>query len=510
MSMDRERLDFLRQNPTIAAKALLNVQLDPYQRIMVKTTWEKLNTLWLVSRGGAKTFCAVVVMSLFCLLHDKVACGVVAGNIPQANNSLIKLNDIYAESPALQAMLVKSPNAYPGDKGVYLPFRNHSSIETIPLNTRRGRRKNIIFADEYREIDERIFNTVVRPMLSVKHPIISNRLLIASTATYDELPLSNLYKEYKRLVEEGNTKVGLCDFNLDIVKTGSFVDSERIEIDRQTMLPEEFDMEYMNIFISLRDGWIPANVIRGAEREFKPLYIGNKDKEYVIGSDIARAQGGDNSSFSLFEITSANVRFVRNVALNGISFDEQALTLKQLCRDFNVIRCRMDYDQGGKAIRDALSKVHRDPRDGAILPPLLPLNSADINGRAIIENINFANKNLIWSMGVTTKKGLQDQVLVLPKVDERIVLSDEELKHLDVGDRKAIEIHREIQETKKELTQVKVKADTVSSNFTFYTSAPRRNKKDRFTSFILGASCALEIFEDMKGGSDQEFVGIWG
>lgn len=510
MTLSEQKLEYYRKNPTIAAKDLLNVKPNWYQRIMIKTAWTVGNTIWLCCRGAAKTFTAAVLMLLKGMLYPKVKMGIVAGSFPQACETFEKINDIYLDSPILREETSGPPKI--GTDEAMLRFKNGSLITAFPLtNKRRGKRLNFLFVDEYGYIDTTLVNKVLRPMLNVKHAFLGkNQMLIASTATYDNTAYAELVRDYTRLIEQGHKDFAICNYDVYDALSGGFLDEQRVENDKLIMLPEEFEMEYLNKFVSTSDGWIKAIDIRAAEVDYKPTKVGEPGREYIIGADIGRAEGGDNSAFAVFEVAPTGIKLVNVTTLNGVKFDEQALVLKQLCRDFNVVRIRMDYDQGGKAVRDALIKTACDPRDGAILNPIVPENDIDTSdARRIIENVNFRNKEKIWSYGLQTKKAIQDKLFTFPTDDKRIVLSADEEDLLPEKDREEIKLYREIQLAKKELTMVKIKPNETGTSFSFVIENPRKNKKDRFTAVILGASAAVDYYKKITETDGDSFVGIW-
>lgn len=484
---------------------------------MLTAVWKVPNVIWVCNRGAAKTFVAAVYLLLKCMLWRNVWAGCVSETYPQASLTFDKISFIYDNAPLLKRETKGEPKSSKIESNLY--FLNGSWICAFPA--RRGERFNILFIDEYRDIrNPEEFRKTVNPYLNNKHSEIQNTLLIASTACYEGEPFDILVNQYKELEAKGSKEFAVCDFNLFVTQEGGRLDMKRVAQDQQIMLSDEFAMEYLNEFVSLREGWLKAPNIRTNEIEFKPLItnekgywqqIGDPYKEYFLGADIARSEGGDNSAFCLIEINPDCMRVVKSLAMNGIPFDQQAMILRQLCRDFNVICLPCDFDQGGKAIRDILIKDMVDPRDGAYLPPIVPEDDYETSGALrIIRNVKFAQKDLIWKLGVNTKKALQNGKIKFPIDDFRIIVSEEEELSFSEDVRLELDIAREMQMLKKELTTVKVRSNDSNTSYTFFVDTPKRQKKDRFTAFILSCGYASEYFDEINGTGREEFVGVWG
>lgn len=502
-----EKIKTFRNNPIVACKYLLNIKLTWFQAIMLKTAWTKPFTLWLCSRALGKTFMAAIYLILKCLLYKNVKAGIYAKSYEQSLETFEKIKDIYYNSPILQNETFSEPKI---DKTkAVLRFKNRSSIVATAI--RRGPRRNIVFVDEYREVDPEEIRQVVEPMLLAKHKDIENNLLIASSAAYEFNHFYAQYKFFESEIKKGNKDYGLCVFDIDDALTGPWIDEKIVEGLKARLLPEEIEMELYCKFVSLRDGWITGHLIRSCELEYAPEIKGEPGFIYFISADTGRVKGGDNSSFCVCKVVpNEGVRVVRIVALNGKKFDEQAMILRQLVRDFNnVEKLIMDYEKGGMAVADVLENPAIDPRDGEYLPPIVLEDDVETEGALrIIKSVNFADKTAIWNMGLETKKAIQNQILHFPKDEYKVYLSEDEVMCLKEDERERYLMFREMSELKKETCNIQVKPNETNTSFSFVVpNNPKKNKDDRFTSLILCASEAIKYYKEISENNDDDFIG---
>lgn len=75
--------EFLRNNITFASSLILGVDLAPMQHMMIKTFLNTDYSLAIISRGGAKSFCAGVYAALDCLLNPGIKVGILAPSFRQ-------------------------------------------------------------------------------------------------------------------------------------------------------------------------------------------------------------------------------------------------------------------------------------------------------------------------------------------------------------------------------------------------------------------------------------------
>jgi hypothetical protein len=515
MGLLKEKIKFYQDNPTIGVRDLLSLdngkplQLHWTQRQMIRAAWRTTNCLWLACRSLGKTFLAAVILCLKCLLFRNTKCGIFASSYEQACFTFEKIQTLWDNSPILQAETFGPPSIT--KQKAELLFKNGSSIKAFPV--RRGARFSFVFIDEYRDISPDQL-AVIKPYLLAKQNSEKNQMLIASTATYETNHFYPKYKEFEEQVNKKNPAYAMTAFDIDDVLSGDFtyIDEDIVESLKNELLDEEIEMELYCRFVGLRDGWIPGPLIRECEADYKPYIKGQNGDIFICGADLGRVKGGDNSAFCIGQvIPNVGVRVVRLVTLNGASIEQQRLVLGQLLKDFNVIKLIMDNEKLGYSLRDAFERPMVDPRDNTILPPIVTEDNYDVkDALKIITPVNFAKKDDIWQRCWLTKKGMQDKILFFPQDYYRIHINLHEIKDIDEKEREIIEMCQEIAQLKKEMSNMKLKANETNTSYTLVPDSTGKTKDDRFYSLILMASSAIEFYKELSENKNDSFVGCIG
>lgn len=500
-----EQIQFFRRNPSKAAEILLNVKLEWFQRVMLQTAWEKPFTLAICSRGIGKTWVGACWLDLHCLLYNRVKAGVYGKDYGYTKETFEKLIEIYEISDFVREVTIQKPDIKKEES--YTEFNNHSYIIAEPV--KRSKRRNIIMVDEARELEPSTYNNIILPFLNAKHPVLQNKSLLVSSATYEGTDLHKLFKEYEEAIKSGDQYYGLVMFDVHDALTGPYMDEVVLAHARKKLLDEEYRIEYLNQFVSLTEGWINAYLIRSAELEYMPELKGDGKSLYFIACDPALVSGGDNSAIVVCKVMPDGVRIVRCITLNGVPVEEQVILLRQLIRDYIYVeKLVLDNEKVGIVIRQSLGKEATDPRDGSPLPPIWCEDEYDKTGLHLIKPVNFRDKNLIYGMALKTRKGLQDGKLYLPKDHNKIYISDIEKQALPKEDVENIEMSQEISELKKEIASIKCKTNDTGTQVNFISGTG--GKRDRFTAFFLVSSIALDYYEEMTSQEDDFFVGCIG
>lgn len=506
LNLTPEQVSFFRRNPSKASEVLLNVKLEWFQRVMLQVAWDKPFTLSICSRGIGKTWVGAVWLDLHSILYNRVKAGVYGKDYGYTKETFEKLIEIYETSDFVREVSLVKPDIHKDES--YTEFINHSFIVAEPV--KRSKRRNIIMVDEARELEPSTYNNIILPFLNAKHPVLQNKSLLVSSATYEGTDLHTLLKEYQQAIKDGDQDYGLVMFDVHDALTGPYLDKKVLAHARKKLLDEEYRIEYLNQFVSLTEGWINAYLIRSSEIEYLPELKGDGKSVYFIACDPALVSGGDNSAIVVCKVTPDDgVQVVRCIALNGVPVEEQIMLLRQLVRDYIYVeKLVLDNEKIGIVIRQGLGKESTDPRDGTPLPPIVGFDDYDKTGRKIIESINFRDKNLIYTMALETRKGLQDYKLHFPKDHNKIYVSDVEKQALPKKDLEAIEMSQEISELKKEVASIKCKVSESGSVVNFVSGTG--GKRDRFSAFFLVSSTALKYYNDLLNNEDDGFVGCIG
>jgi len=93
-----EVIQFLRNNPVIAAEQLLGVKLLDYQKYILQRTWSCQYSMWTLSRNAAKTFEGAVLIMLKQLLYENGEIYIIAPTGKQSKNLFQNIEKIATDS----------------------------------------------------------------------------------------------------------------------------------------------------------------------------------------------------------------------------------------------------------------------------------------------------------------------------------------------------------------------------------------------------------------------------
>ena len=511
--LSQSMLEYYRNNPVAAAKNILGITLNAYQRILFKASWKVPFLCWLLSRGLGKTFCGAIFLVLKAILYPKMNCGIIASSFRQSLFVFDKIEAFYYESEIFQEETIKPPS-----RGMYqaiVKFKNGSMIEALPLgdgNKIRGRRYNLIFLDEYAQIPETIINLVIMPMMIVKRNYNpdkktgsedSNQLLVASTAYYQWNHYFKLVRQFINEMASGNRDYYLAVFDYEDGLICGLLDEKQIKKQKESMTEEEFDMEYRCKFPASDSGQFikQSSIDKVSTEKVEVKLVGDPDKRYVMGVDVARQGGGDNFALHLIEINEEKHQTfkdaVRTITLNGRPFQEMNDLIRETLNHFSVIGIWMDAGGGGLALKDLLAQPWVDPETGDTLPPILDAEDESIpdeireNALNILHMVNFTPA-IVHQMGIDVKAAIQRGTLRFP-VD---IHSDSDPDYLQAC--------LEMIATKREIVQIR--ANPSGNYFRYDPPKKSRYRKDRWTAVNLAV---LGCKQCLENDSEGTVVGGW-
>jgi hypothetical protein len=161
-----------------AARILLNIELAPFQLVILDMLWRRRSPMLLGTRGASKSF----ILGVYCLLRMALEPGckivIVGAGLRQSRQVFDYMATIWDNSPILKDIAGKGKTAGPRREVDRFQFEIGSSICcAVPLGDGskiRGLRANYIIADEFGSINSDIFNIVVRGFATVEKDPITN------------------------------------------------------------------------------------------------------------------------------------------------------------------------------------------------------------------------------------------------------------------------------------------------------------------------------------------------
>jgi len=390
----------------------------------------------------------------------------------------------------------------------------------------RGARYYAIIADEFAQIPEEIFNTVILPMgATVANPManvkrlarqkelirsgkataddfktrVENKVIMTSSAFYQFNHMYQTKLEYEEAIRKGETQYATHTISFRDMPEG-FLSEENIKNSRARLSSLEFRMEYEAIWETDSAGVFKASLIERCRRDSNHTVSikGTPGSEYVLGVDPARAS--DAFALCLIELGQPNKlvaawEFYQNV------FPKMTKTIMDICQSFNVVAIHMDAGAGGGglAIKDLLAEEERWGASARILDAD-DEDVKDLSGRHILHLFNPSPKTNAEAVYASLNL-LETNNLYLPKRPQPRGSSKEAFDELD-----SLEgIYENIENMLRQMMLIEV---TESRSGVAHFDVPSggghaSQKKDLFTAFILAGKKTYDLIM-----SDEEEEGI--
>lgn len=366
-------------------KHVFNVELMPFQVVILQELWKRKFPMLIASRGAGKTF----LLGLYCLMRALLLPGrkiVIAGaGFRQSKFVHEYMETIWRNAPVLRDLCDGNSG------GVRAPdvctFRvNESVINALPIGDGskiRGYRANDLITDEFASHSREIFETVLAGFGNVSANVvesvklqealqeaknqgydisdfqidtpfqISNQIVISGTAFYDFNHFADYWKKWRKIilskgdkkaleeifegkVEEGFDwrQYGIIRIPYNLLPKG-FMDEGNIARSRASVHSGIFDMEYMCVFSSDSKGFFKRSLIEactaneknditmpsGERVVFDAMLRGNPNKKYVIGVDPASEV--DNFAVVVVEVNPDHRRIVYSWTMNRQAHQER-------------------------------------------------------------------------------------------------------------------------------------------------------------------------------------------
>lgn len=347
-------------------KHILNLELLPFQVLILHELWIKPFPMLIATRGGGKTWILSVYAILRTLLMPGRKVVVVGAAFRQAKYVLSYCETIWNNAPVLRDICGQSRSqGMSRDPDRWMLRVGTGSITGLPIGDGskiRGERANDIIADEFSSITLEVFETVVQgfgavssdPAEQVKRrsankarrqlgmindlvdlDIVGNQSIISGTAYFDFNHFADYYKRYRSIIESTGRDKQLMDiFDGDIPEGFSwkdflvfripqellpkgFLDEKNVARSKATVHSGIYMMEYCACFSKDTQGFFKRSTIESCvcpieissgRVDFNPMLKGRPGFHYVFGIDPAADR--DNFAITILEIHSDHLRLV--------------------------------------------------------------------------------------------------------------------------------------------------------------------------------------------------------
>jgi hypothetical protein len=384
-----ERIAWLMMRPeyfSFACKYVLNIEISPFQGLLLQEIWNRKFPMLVGSRGMGKSFILSVYPLLRALFMPRRKIIIVGAAFRQSKVLFEYMDTIWQNAPVLRD-LCDSRSGPRRDVDRCVMHIGPSTITCLPLGDGskiRGQRANDIIADEFASIPRDIFENVVAgfaavassPIEKVKQkakeklalklgiPIdnnqedsdpadMSNQIILSGTAYYDFNHFSEYFKRYHKIVSSGGdkrlleevfggevppdfdySKYSVTRIPVDKLPDG-FMDSGQVGRAKATVHAGIYQMEYGAVFTTDSQGFFKRSLIEGCTTSpTEPVTFPHSGDVWFEGSlkgdtnkkyvfGVDPASEVDNFSIVVLEVNSDHRKVVHCWTTNRKSHKEK-------------------------------------------------------------------------------------------------------------------------------------------------------------------------------------------
>lgn len=424
---------FYRANPHRFARDYLNLRLKKFQQIILCMMFKNVNSIYLASRGGGKSFLISIFCCIYCILYPGTRICVASKTRGQACEIIEKIHGTLMPNSSNLKMEI---SAIINNQSIAaVEFRNDSSIVVVTAGeSARHNRATVLVVDEFRLVDKTVIDTILRKFLTAqRHPKFLDKKeyenypkerakeIYGSSCWYEAHWSYELVRTYVANMINGRSYF-CCAMPYQLAIKEGLLDAERIEdeMSETTFSPSSFRMEMEALFFGQNDRGLYSFEEIDKSRKIKyPFYPKSAnhriaDKRIIIpqkqageirilSADIALMSSGknNNDATSIFlnqMLPTASGRYMNNIVYTenneGLRTDAQALVIRKLFDDFECDYLVIDSRGLGIGVLDALMGDLYDPNSGVTYPALSCCNNDELAKRCAVSNA----PKVIWAI----------------------------------------------------------------------------------------------------------------
>lgn len=378
------------------------------------------------ARGIGKTFLSAIYCVTRAILYPGTAICLASGNRGQATLVIAKIiEELEPRSPELRAEINQKETRITSNLAQVV-FNNGSTIKVVTASdSARGNRANVLLIDEYRLVDKRTIDDILRKFLTLRRmPQYSQLTDAERKREYDKeknltLYLSSAYFKnhwsylkcidaFKAMVDD-RRKQFVCGFPYQLSILEGLLDPELVadEMAETDFSDVKFSMEMDALWYgSNEDAFFDFDTIsknRKIKYPMLPDRLSSKVRDNVfkippkqpgeiriLSADIAlmSSRKNDNDATSIFinqMIPTKSGRYINNIVFpdssEGLRTDAEALEIRQYYDEYSCDYLVIDANGLGLGVADCLMSDIVDPETGEIYPALSCCNNSEMASR---------------------------------------------------------------------------------------------------------------------------------
>lgn len=370
-----------------------------------------------------------------CILYPETYIVVSSGTLKQANEVLLKIQDIFMKKSAILRSEIEKCNIAQNDATI--SFKNGSWIKSrTSTENSRSARANCIVVDEFRMVDENVINTVLRKFLTsprqpkyldnpeYAHLSERNKEIYMSSAYFKSSWAFKKARGYTLNFFDETKKYFICGLPYQVSVKENLLSREQIQDEMSepdfNELIQQMEMECL-WFGDIDGGLFKYDDIekrRKLKNGFFPLKFYNEKitvpkladtEERILSVDIAlmaSSKKKKNDASAIFinsaiqsEAGNYTSNFVYAESFEGLTTDELGLIVMRYFYKYKCTQLVVDTNGVGLGVYDFIIKDQYDPETGDTYKALTCCNDEDMAARCKVKDA----KKVVWSVKATAE-----------------------------------------------------------------------------------------------------------
>ena len=398
----KQYISFWRAYPDIFVETVLvrdnpeNFHLYFYQRVMLRVIMRHKYAYCTFPRAMGKSFMAVLILMLRCILYPRSHLFVSTGGKDQAASiTLEKAEELRKLIPGINYELDMSRGKTKTSKAdLVYDFKNGSKLDILAASQRsRGARRTGGLIEECILIDEDILNEVLIPTLNINRRLTdgsrdenepaNKALVFVTTAGWKNSFAYNKCIEtlVQQITEPGKAFCMGGSWRIPVMEkliSKNFVQELRLSgTYNDASFAREYESEWAgdveSAFFSIA-AFDKHRVNLQPEYEYSGRSA--KGAYYVLAIDVGRL--GDQTEILVIKVTphqKTSIKSVVNIySFEATDFEEQAINIKRLFYKYKAKVAVIDGNGLGVGLIDFMTKSQVDPDTGDIYNPFGVVN----------------------------------------------------------------------------------------------------------------------------------------
>ncbi len=398
----KQYISFWRAYPDIFVETVLvrdnpeNFHLYFYQRVMLRVIMRHKYAYCTFPRAMGKSFMAVLILMLRCILYPRSHLFVSTGGKDQAASiTLEKAEELRKLIPGINYELDMSRGKTKTSKAdLVYDFKNGSKLDILAASQRsRGARRTGGLIEECILIDEDILNEVLIPTLNINRRLTdgsrdenepaNKALVFVTTAGWKNSFAYNKCIEtlVQQITEPGKAFCMGGSWRIPVMEkliSKNFVQELRLSgTYNDASFAREYESEWAgdveSAFFSIA-AFDKHRVNLQPEYEYSGRSA--KGAYYVLAIDVGRL--GDQTEILVIKVTphqKTSIKSVVNIySFEATDFEEQAINIKRLFYKYKAKVAVIDGNGLGVGLIDFMTKSQVDPDTGDVYNPFGVVN----------------------------------------------------------------------------------------------------------------------------------------